>query len=142
MSNNSKSLGKTKQAASEITGTQIEGLANLDAKQAAAALEALYRNPYVDKAEHHPKRREVGDIIDSDVCLAFNRSGAEADAGRKMTDEEWFDFAVTWRKWSMNQGHQEEWQWYYFFLLHNKEYPNALNPDVEMGRKPARCTKK
>jgi len=89
-----------------------------------------------------PRRRKVGDIIDNDICLAFNRSGAEADAGRKMTDNEWFDFAIAWRLWSMEPGHQEEWQWYYFFHLHHEEYPNAINPDVEMGRKPARYAKK
>src|SRR5208283_910914 len=47
MNNKANRLDSTKQAASEISGAQIEGLAKLDATQAATALKALFRNPHV-----------------------------------------------------------------------------------------------
>jgi len=130
MRNKPNRLGKTKQAALVLSRAQIERLVNMNGEEAAETLEALYRRLNVDRVQDS-KKREVGDIIDNDVCLAFTRSGAEADAGRKMTDSEWLNFAHAWREWSLRQGHQEAWQRYYFFELHPVEYPNAVNPDTD-----------
>ena len=47
MRSKQKSLEKTKQAAPVLSRAMIEGLATLDANEAAAALTALYRNPHV-----------------------------------------------------------------------------------------------
>jgi hypothetical protein len=75
---------------------------------------------------HKPEFKEPWDR--KDVCVAFTRSGAEHDAGRKMTNEEWDDFTYQWRCWSQDIGAQEAWQWHYFFKLHHDKYPNAVNP--------------
>ena len=102
MRSKQKSLEKTKQAAPVLSRAMIEGLATLDANEAAAALTALYRNPHVAMIAG----------AQADYCMSGTREPLSDELWQKIADdlkgawaEDWWNTSADSAIWQLKEEH-------------------------------------